>query len=632
MAEVQRGLIVSIVQADQLVKGFLGREILSGLTFAIDSTDKIGLIGQNGTGKTTLLNLIAGRLKPDSGTIYRSDSVVVSMLDQRPLAYDHQGLSILENPRFVRMEEQMRVLQEKMSAAAGPALDRLIAEFSRLQQALEDEGAYDYRARLARNLAGLGLTEKQMNQACHTLSGGEQMRVSLGRLLLEPGDLLLLDEPTNHLDYDGLDWLQQYLLSRQAALIVISHDRWFLDHVCGRIFELENKRLYTYHGNYSHAMEAKRERQALLSLTMDRLADEIKRQESVTQTMLSHRKMKSYHSREKVVEKLKEQMGRMQSQVNPERHMTFSFLPADTKKDRDRLLIRAEDLSMAFERPLFKGLSFNVRASDRLALLGPNGCGKTTLLHILMGRIPADSGRISLYGDPVIACMGQSVSFDDETQTVYRYLAQSFPSTETRIRARLARFGFRDEAMVKRLSALSGGERHRLHLCSLLEEKPDLLVLDEPTNHLDIESRQLLEEALAEFSGAVLVVSHDRYFIRKTAGSILGFVGTDVLPFDNYESWYRQHRSLEEEASLTILEKTTEASVGAADLRKLRAGQRQALSQVKKDIESRERACRLFEEEDASRHGAEDYEGYAVLLEELDDLYQRYFDLEEEMA
>ncbi|NLA95611.1 MAG: ABC-F family ATP-binding cassette domain-containing protein [Clostridiaceae bacterium] len=620
---------MSIVQADKIAKAFLGREILSGLSFTIDQADKIGLIGQNGTGKTTLLNLIAGSLSPDSGTIHRSGPVVVSMLSQRPLAYDHQGLAILDNPRFVRMEERMRVLQKEMNTAGGQALDGLVAEFGRLQQAMEDEGAYDYRARLARNLAGLGLTEKQMNQPYHTLSGGEQMRVSLGRLLLEPGDLLLLDEPTNHLDYDGLDWLQQYLLSRQAALMVVSHDRWFLDHVCSRIFELENRQLYTYRGNYSQAMEQKRERQALLGLTLDRLAGEIKRQEAVTQTMLSHRKMKSYHSREKVVEKLKDQMNQVQSQVNPDRRMAFSFLQADTKKDQDRLLVGVEDLSMAFDRPLFQEVSFIVRATDRLALVGPNGCGKTTLLHILLGRTGADSGRICLCGNPAIAFMGQSVDFDDETQTVYQYLAHAFPSTETQIRGRLARFGFRDEAMVKDLSALSGGERHRLHLCSLLEQKPDLLVLDEPTNHLDIESRQLLEQALVDFHGAVIVVSHDRYFIRTVADSVLGFVGTDVLPFDDYQAWYRQHRL--RVAAFPVLERS-ETSASPAELRRVRAEQRQALSRTRKDIEKREEACRLFEWADASEHKAEDYERYAVLLEELDDLYQRYFDLEEEMA
>ncbi|HPX93725.1 MAG TPA: ABC-F family ATP-binding cassette domain-containing protein [Bacillota bacterium] len=619
---------MSIVQASDLSKGFLGRPVLEGLSFAIDASDKIGLIGQNGTGKTTLLNLISGTLLPDSGTIRRSFYTAVSKLGQRPLAYDHQGLDILDNPRFIRMEERMQILRKEMERTSGPALDGLVAEFGRLQQAMEDGGAYDYRARLARNLAGLGLTEKQMNQPYHTLSGGEQMRVSLGRLLLEPCDLLLLDEPTNHLDYDGLDWLQEYLLSKKTALVVVSHDRWFLDHVAGRIFELENHGLHTYRGNYSQAMEQKRERKKLLGLTMDRLSGEIKRQEGVAQTMRSHRKMKSYHSREKVVRKLKDQLSQVQSQVNPDRHMTFSFLPADTKKDRNRLLIKAENLSMAFDRPLFEDLSFTVKASDRIALAGPNGCGKTTLLHILLGRMEAVSGRISLYGDPGTAFMGQSVDFPDQAQTVYQYLKSTFPASETQIRGRLARFGFGDEALIKQLTALSGGERHRLYLCALLEQKADLLVLDEPTNHLDIESRELLEQTLADYHGAVLVVSHDRYFIRTAARSVLGFVGTEVLPFDSYEDWYRQY-SLWREKEEGKAGPGAGAPANAAEVRRQRAKWRQALGRIQKEIEVRERACRLFEEADASGHRPEDYERYAELLAELEGLYQRYVDLEE---
>ena len=621
---------MSIIQADGISKSFQGRQVLSDLSFAIDATDKIGLIGRNGSGKSTLLKLLTGNLEPDQGRIHRAGSTAMSMLDQRPLADDHQNISILDNPRFLRIETRMRHIEDQMAAAKGPALDLLIEEFSRLQQRLEDEGAYDYRARLARNLAGLGLTEKQMNQPRDTLSGGEQMRVALGRLLLEPGELLLLDEPTNHLDFDGLDWLQQYLLSRQSALVVVSHDRWFLDQVCGRIFELENKRLYIYKGNYSQAMEQKRQERELLDATLNRLTGEIRRQEDVTQTMLSHRKMKSYHSREKVVEKLKDQLAHLQDQVNPDRRMTFNFLPADTKKDRNRLLISAEDLSMAFDRTLFDRVSFELAASDRIALVGPNGCGKTTLLRILLGRQEADSGRLLLYGDPSMASMGQVVDFNHEDQTVFQYLASSFPSTETRIRDRLARFGFREEAMIKQLKALSGGERHRLHLCSLLEQKPDLLVLDEPTNHLDIESRHLLEQALADFHGAVIVVSHDRYFIRTVARSILGFVGHEVHPFTDYQDWYLEHRRLEDQQAGQIAVKAGESPRVA--VRRIRARQRQAVTDITQRIKTLEEACRLFEQKAPDKLQDDDYQLYALQLVELEELYQAYIELDEAMA
>lgn len=622
---------MSILWADKIGKSFQGREILSGLSFAIDAGDRIGLIGRNGSGKSTLLKLMTGELEPDRGSIHRAYRIMTSMLDQRPLAYDHQGYAILDNPLFKEMEGRMKALEVKINQGSCQDIDSLVREHSRLQEALEAQGAYDYSARLARNLAGLGLTEAQMNQPYASLSGGEQMRVSLGRLLLEPGELLLLDEPTNHLDFDGLDWLQSYLLARQSALVLVSHDRWFLDGVCDRILELENKKLVSYRGNFSAAMEQKAQRLERLELTMNRLAGEIRRQEAVTQTMLSHRKMKSYHSREKVVRKLKDQMQELQGQKNPSRRMSFDFLPAQDKKDKDRVLIEASGLAKAFDRPLFQDLDLTLLASDKLALLGPNGCGKTTLLEILLGRQEADGGRIRLFGDPAIASMGQNVDFANEEETVYHYLASSFQATETAIRKRLAQFGFGDESMVKKLGALSGGERHRLHLCTLLEEKPDLLVLDEPTNHLDIESRRLLEEALRDFEGAVITVSHDRTFIGAVSDRVLGFVGSQLTFFDSYEAWFGAHKAwrLAEEADRAPARPVQ--AERPADLRRLRAGQREALADLEKAIALCEGEKEAFESSPGQDHTPSDYENYAQVLVQLEALYEGYFQLAESM-
>ncbi|HHX30170.1 MAG TPA: ABC-F family ATP-binding cassette domain-containing protein [Clostridiaceae bacterium] len=624
---------MSIVQAENISKAFAGRPVLSGISFAIDAGDRIGLIGRNGTGKSTLLKLMTDRFPPDSGRLYRADGIQVTMLDQRPLAYDHEGFAILENPRFIRMEERTRVLQEAMQHEEGEALAALVGEYSQLQHQLEAEGAYDYSARLARILAGLGLSEEQMNQAYETLSGGEQMRVSLGRLLLEPGELLLLDEPTNHLDYDGIHWLQDYLSSRQQALVVISHDRWFLDGVCDRIFELENGRLYTYKGGYSQAMEQKQAREERLGLEISRLAGRIQREQEVTQTMLSHRKMKSYHSREKVVKKLKDEMQLLVDQKNPNRRMSFSFLAPEGKKDQDRLLIQAQGLSASFDRLLFRDANLEIKASDRLALLGPNGCGKTTLLRILLGEAEADEGEIRLFGDPVIAFMGQNVEFKDDSQTVYEFLADSFPASETRVRQRLAQFGFREEALVKQLGSLSGGERHRLYLGSILELRPDLLVLDEPTNHLDIESRRLLEEALNDFSGAVLTVSHDRYFIQAAIRGAIGFAGKEIRPFDTYEDWYREHlKAMEDEKARDREEEKPDSPLSAQELRRIRAGRRERLGKMEREIRELEAEQLAFEAADTALHRPDDYKRYAEVLEILDVLYLDYLELEEEMS
>lgn len=625
---------MSIIQAQTISKSFQGRAILSDLSFAIDAGDRIGLVGQNGTGKSTLLGLIAGHIPPDEGEIIRAQSLVISTLGQRQLAYDHEGFAILENPTFVRMERHMRTLEACMVGTGGNELDLLIAEHSGIQARWEAEGAFDYSARLAKNLAGLGLTESQMHQTYNSLSGGEQMRVSLGRLLLERSDLMLLDEPTNHLDHDGLEWLQSYLQSRRSALVVVSHDRWFLDQVCGQIYELENRHLFTYRGNFSESRVQKSEREELLGATIDRLSQRIQREQDVTQTMLSHRKMKSYHSREKVVRKLKNDLETLQNQKNPKRRMTFTFLPPDGKKNKDRVLIESSELGIAFDRQLFEDVSITLKASEKISLVGPNGCGKTTLLEIILGQQEADDGRIRVYGDPVIAFMGQNVIFEDESLTVFEYLASAFPVSETLIRGRLAQFGFRDEAMVKRLRSLSGGERHRLYLCSLLEMRPDILVLDEPTNHLDIETRYLLEETLAAFEGAVLAVSHDRYFIGAISDYLLGFVGTRILAFDSYQSWFKSHKKWQEEQAIASAQSdvSDDDAMSAADLRRLRAEHRDSLSRITKMIKEYEDRRAAFEAGDAIRHAPEDYERYAALLVDLDDLYHQYFALEEAIS
>lgn len=659
---------MSLVVARHISKAYQGRTVLDDLSFSIERGDRIGLTGINGSGKTTLMGIIRGAIQPDTGTIVRASSLLVSYLDQRPLAVDLGTSDVLENTRFTEMELRMKALERDMGRLEGEALINATEAYSRVQTAYEVSGVYDYRARLARTLAGLGLSNDQMEQPYETLSGGEKMRVALGRFLLQKSDLMLLDEPTNHLDLDGLEWLQTHLVSTNGTMMIVSHDRWFLDHVCTSIFELEGGKLYIYQGNYSASREQKRAIEENRDRTLERLETEIKRQEAVTQTMLSHRKMKSYHSREKVVRKLKDEMQTLRDQKNPKRRMSFSVVSSSDKRDMNRVLLEVENLSLSYERTLFQNVSFYIRAQDRVALLGPNGCGKTSLLHILLGRREADEGHIRLFGDPSIAFMGQKATFDDESLTVYAWLAKSFPRTETVIRSRLAQYGFREESMIKRIESLSGGERHRLNLCSLLEQAPDLMVLDEPTNHLDIESRHLLEEALTSFKGAAIVVSHDRAFIQAASTRVLGFVGTSILPFDRYEDWrdaaldlhtnqmgassltveegrwqdYKVRRqgasslTVEEEyfsedaTRRTNVPNDDKRSMNPAELRRARAEYRQRVSSIENAIHSHEDEREAFEKADLSKHSPEDYEAYAVLLSDLEQLYNTYFSLLEQ--
>ncbi|MGI6617393.1 MAG: ribosomal protection-like ABC-F family protein [Saccharofermentanales bacterium] len=640
---------MSLVVARHISKAYQGRTVLDDLSFSIERGDRIGLVGINGSGKTTLMGIIRGAIQPDTGTISRASSFLVSYLDQRPLAVDLGTSDVLENTRFTEMEHRMKVFERDMERLEGDALKNVTEAYSRVQTVYEASGVYDYRARLARALAGLGLSNDQIDQPYETLSGGEKMRVALGRFLLQKSDLMLLDEPTNHLDLDGLEWLQTHLVSTNGTMMIVSHDRWFLDHVCTSIFELESGKIYIYQGNYSASRERKRAIEENRDRTLERLETEIKRQDAVTQTMLSHRKMKSYHSREKVVRKLKDEMQALRVQKNPKRRMTFSVVSSTDKKDMNRVLLEVENLSLAYDRTLFQSVSFHIRAHDRVALLGPNGCGKTSLLHVLLGRREADDGHIRLFGDPSIAFMGQTATFDDESLTVYAWLAKSFPRTETAIRSRLAQYGFREESMIKRIESLSGGERHRLNLCSLLEQAPDLMVLDEPTNHLDIESRHLLEEALTSFKGAVVIVSHDRAFIQAASTRILGFVGTSILPFDRYEDWrdaaLDSHANQISASSLTGKEEyfsgvathrqdeqndADKRSMNPAELRRARAEYRQRVATIEEAIHSHESEREAFENADLTTHKPEDYEAYAILLSDLEQLYKSYFSLLEE--
>ena len=640
---------MSLVVARHISKAYQGRTVLDDLSFSIERGDRIGLTGINGSGKTTLMGIIRGIIQPDIGTISRASSLLVSYLDQRPLAVDLGTSDVLENTRFTEMEHRMKTLERDMERLGGDALIDAAKAYSCVQNAYEASGVYDYRARLARTLAGLGLSNEQMEQPYETLSGGEKMRVALGRFLLQKSDLMLFDEPTNHLDLDGLEWLQTHLVSTNVTMMIVSHDRWFLDHVCTSIFELEGCKLYVYQGNYSASREQKRAIEENRYRTLERLETEIKRQEAVTQTMLSHRKMNSYHSREKVVRKLKDEMQVLRDHKNPKRRMSFSIVSSSDKKDMNRVLLEVENLSLAYDRTLFRDVSFHIRAQDRVALLGSNGCGKTSLLHILLGSREADEGHIRLYGDPSMAFMGQTVTFDDESLTVYAWLAKSFPRTETAIRSRLAQYGFREESMIKRIESLSGGERHRLNLCSLLEQAPDLMVLDEPTNHLDIESRHLLEEALTSFKGAVIVVSHDRAFIQAASTRVLGFVGTSILPFDRYKDWRDAVMDLradqtdvssssEEKESFSdntihrrdVQNDDNKRSMNPAELRRARAAYRQRVAALEEAIHSHENERDAFENVDLTTHTPEDYEDYANLLSELEQLYKSYFSLLEE--
>ena len=675
---------MSLLTVRSVSKSYFGRLILDQVSFQLDRGERLALIGNNGTGKTTLLRLITGLEQPDSGSIHYPAQVIPGYLTQ----HFEDDLNETDDPLTSRelqdMEDSLRALEEQMSAgsvlpagswvpaglgSAGPDSDNdrraagqmLLQRYADLTARYESLGGYDYRHRMQETLAGLGLSGEQLERPLATLSGGERMRVAMARLLLKSPDLLLLDEPTNHMDLSAMEWLEDYLKHFKGSVLLISHDRTFIDRTATSVAELADGQIRIRPGSYSRFQELEAAEQLMLGHEMKKLALELGRQKDVTQTMLSHRKMSAYHAREKVVARLSGQLGDIRSRAHRNNQkLNFTFLPGAPEGDPRRILLEAHDLSAGFTgTPLFSQVSMVIRNGMKICLCGPNGCGKTTLLALLLGRISQFEGQIRLSDKAAFGHMGQHVVFPDESRTILAELLSRTDLEEGPARSLLARYGFRDVDVFKTLNVLSGGERSRLYLACLLLEKPDMLFLDEPTNHLDIHSREILEQALLDFPGAILSVSHDRYFIERFAAQVLGFIKGQVLPFDSFEAYRLAARladDLPAAAEESVLPANRSGSMpepkppisaggnsdrsGATSTtppRLNRAGERREAAIHKEKLRILEREIAEIEQQKseiettfANQANPAAYRQYANLLTSLEKMYSRYVELASE--
>lgn len=632
-----------ILTLNNITMNYGERRILDGVSFRVNKGDRIAFIGDNGAGKSTLFKIIKGTLTPDDGEVILHGNTIAGYLSQNMDEQDLSGAT-LKPSNLIELELKIESVASKISRASENSEDAsdLAHELSELQSRYEAAGGYDYEYRLKDALAGLGLSDIHGRDDFTDLSGGEKMRVCLARLIVDRPDILLLDEPTNHLDMEAVEWLEKFLSSYGGAVFVITHDRHFIDQVATKVIELDAGHITEYKGGYTDYKAQKEHFIKSQSLVTKALEEELERQLDVKQTMLSHRNISGYHQREKMVAKLEEKLEAARAKLpSGYAKMSFTAQPLERTGRSDRIILQAKDLVMKFEdceNNLFDALSFEVTADEKLFLAGPNGCGKTTLLKLLSGhageKLKGSSGTVLIGSAQSMGYMEQFVPFEDETLTCFDELVSRSDIGTTEARTLLARFGFKGDDAFKKINMLSGGERSRLYLCCLLRENPDILFLDEPTNHLDINSREILEDAIKEYSGAVICVSHDRFFIDKCADKILGFNNRTATLYDSY--YYYRKAVLAGSSSEAAVEESkqenenTVRNANRAQGRKEAAKRRQRIADIEKETTKLEAEQKELEAKFSGSCDEADIKRYGEIADLLSKLYDEYFELNEE--
>ena len=559
-----------ILSCQGICKSFGEKVILNDASFHIEEREKAALIGNNGAGKTTLLRIIMEEISADSGQVVLMKDKKIGYLAQYQEIKGHRTIyeELLSTKQYIiDMEDRMRAAEIQMKHASGEELERLMNTYTRLTHEFELENGYAYKSELMGVLKGLGFTEEDFNKQIETLSGGQKTRVALGKLLISKPDILLLDEPTNHLDMESISWLETYLLNYPGAVFIVSHDRYFLDKVVTKVIEIDAGQVRMYSGNYSAYAEKKaqlRDAQYKAYLNQQR---ELKHQEAVIVKLKSFNREKSIRraeSREKMLGKIQ----RIEKPTEVQSQMRLSLEPRVISGND---VLTVEELSKSFpEQTLFTDISFQIKRGERVVLIGNNGTGKTTMLKILNDLIPADSGTFTLGSKVQIGYYDQEHHVLHPEKTIFEEISDAYPTlTETEIRNMLAAFLFTNDDVFKLISSLSGGERGRVSLAKLMLSEANFLILDEPTNHLDIASKEILEEALNSYTGTVLYVSHDRYFINQTATRILELTNQAVVNYiGDYDYYLEKKEELTEKyAPIQQTEETTsdEAAPAASE-------------------------------------------------------------------
>ncbi len=516
--------------------------IIEKINFTVQENDKVGIVGVNGAGKSTLFKIITGDLEKDEGDLFVGKNIRIGYMSQ-DFSFESSS-SIWEEMLTVytpllKMEKDIRDIELTISSLGGSgneeALEPLLKAYANMQEEYKNNNGFGYKSQIKGVLKGLGFSMEDYDKPVSILSGGQKTRVALGKVLLQDFNILLLDEPTNYLDIQSVEWLEEYLRNLRCALLVISHDRYFLDMITNRTFEIENKTLREYNGNYSEYVKKKQELREMQLKDYAEQQKEIARQEAIIARFRQYNREKSIkqaESREKALER----MDKVEKPDALPKNIGFKFEPG-VRSGNDVLAV--ENLSKAFDRSLFQNVSFEIKREEKVALLGPNGIGKTTMLKIIAGLLGADSGHVRLGSNVIIGYYDQEQESLDHRSTVIDEIWDEYPQlNQTELRTKLAAFLFQGEDVFKEISKLSGGERSRVALLKLMLSKSNFLLMDEPTNHLDILSKEVLESALANYTGTVLLVSHDRYFLNKTATKIIELGQDECKLYNGNYSYY----------------------------------------------------------------------------------------------
>ncbi|MGN0497088.1 MAG: ribosomal protection-like ABC-F family protein [Lachnospiraceae bacterium] len=632
-----------ILACQNISKAYGADEILNNINFHIEAKEKLAIVGINGAGKSTLLKIIMGEEEADEGQVIIGKDITVGYLAQHQDTYYDKTiyeelLSVKQD--VIDLQEQIRQLEVDMKHLTGKDLEDALERYSRMNHTFEQQDGYAFESMITGILKGLGFLEEDFNRPVSELSGGQKTRVSLGRLLLSRPDIILLDEPTNHLDLNNIRWLEGYLANYDGAVIIVSHDRYFLDKIVTKVVEIENTKGTIYHGNYSYYASKREEvRLSKYRAYMNQQA-EIKHQEEVIAKLKQFNREKSIkraESREKMLDRI-ERIEKPQ-EINDEMRLT---LTPDIESGNDVLLV--EGLTKSYgNHTIFTNVSMDIKRGERVALIGNNGTGKTTILKIINQLIPKDGGKIVLGAQVHIGYYDQEHQVLHPEKTIFDELQDAYPTmTNTKVRNVLAAFLFTGDDVFKQIKDLSGGERGRVSLAKLMLSNANFLILDEPTNHLDVTSKEILENALKNYTGTLLYVSHDRYFINQTATRILDLTPTGITSYiGNYDYYVEQQlvSTAKQEEKTTVVKNETEAKKDWKQAKEEQAKERKKQNDIKKceaRIEELETLIASLDEEMAKPDIATDVSKLTRISgeqeqarEELESLYEQWEALSE---